>query len=316
MKKILSVLLAFALIVGTFVPSATFANETKTVNDLKNEIEGIKENVNEDYQKHLDDLVKSAEKLEEVETAKDQPAMRAAGAAAIGAQMLAKFIATLPERIELSLMITKAIRFATTTLADRVVEAHNEIGFAIASALAATVNPMTDSRQLVAKAQELQKLMNHLAQHAPVLGPESVATIYVKAKLDDILHKARFLKYNKAKYKPVEAQQVLDKAVLSATGKRLLPNIKVREINQLIEEINFQMEILLSEEDALATWTELVGMDRKLSQARMASYKKPWGEGSKIRQQVAKLTFNVRLKWKVTSKEVADAMAQLDEMLK
>ncbi|MDO5737883.1 MAG: CAMP factor family pore-forming toxin [Eubacteriales bacterium] len=123
----------------------------------------------------------------------------------------------------------EAMRFATTELVDKVDAAHTKIAGYIFAGLVHVANPFNRVEELEDYGHQLEVVKAECLA-MPDMSPEDTANLYKRAALDELLHEARFLKFNELKNKDGETIKTLDKVIREVTKTRLKPQTTVAEI--------------------------------------------------------------------------------------
>lgn len=246
MKKTISIVLALVMALATFAP---FANAQSEPRDLKTELrEAIAEF--EAIENPTGLQSKIIDKAKEVESKLD-------------AEISDRFntdtiydLDSIPARVMLLGRLGRAIRFATTELKDKVDAAHNKIAEYIFVGLVQIANPFASVSDLEAYAEKFNALQAELLGY-PDLGPNDVANLYRRAALDELLHKARFMRFNEFKNLSSESLKELDQVVLEATGVRLKPQSTCKDLDDAAARVNAVIEKLRAEGTERASKSEI-----------------------------------------------------------
>lgn len=175
---------------------------------------------------------------------------------------------SIPARVELFVVLCKAMRFGTTEITNKIDAAHNKLAGWITVGLLQTVNPFATIDDLKAYGAEFDRLMSELLSY-PDLGPNDTATLYTRAKLDDILTQARFMKFNVLADKSNVVIANLDKVILEVTGLRLKPQATVAELEAATVRLQAAMEEAKASSDVKAGPADIA----KLKEAKAQLHK-------------------------------------------
>lgn len=145
--------------------------------------------------------------------------------------------ATLETRVTLVREIASTIRVATTELRTKVVAAHEELGFSITKAVLRVANPTATEAQLQASLTELRDDLDRVRTY-PDMGPNDVATIYVKVALTKEIWDTRIKRDQNILGKvPSPVYFELNRAITKAVGVELSPTSTVAQVNTQIETL-------------------------------------------------------------------------------
>lgn len=222
---------------------------------------------------------------------------------------------SIPARIELFVVLCKAMRFGTTELANKIDAAHNKLAGWITVGLLQTVNPFANIGDLKAYGAEFEALQQELLSF-PDLGPNDSATLYTRAKLDDLLTKARFLKFNELADKSNVVIQKLDKLILEITGIRLKPQATVAEIEDASARLQAAMDEAIASKDVKAGQADLAKLREMKAKVNAAikEMKKNGQETFEARELVNKMT-KALLTIRVSKALVEDLLQQAQAYL-
>lgn len=150
-------------------------------------------------------------------------------------------------RIQLLTKSVEAMRFGTTDLADKVQTAHTKLGGAVTIAIIKALDPFASVDSITAEIGNLDKLMQELATY-PVAGPNDIATIYYKAKLDKAIWETRFERDKKVLGKTTFAvYNELNRNITKAVGVQLNPTTKIVDVDKAIVDLKAALNVALSQ---------------------------------------------------------------------
>lgn len=180
---------------------------------------------------YLQQLDANSEQASEVE--KTQVANRNVSASVAGASAIAFEVKTIPDRIKLGLKILEAITQGSTQLVDVEQSYIDKFALKVTLAVIDMVNPLSDTKAMFASLDNaIKEVMN-----APKQKDTDYANMHIRAKLDGLLHKFRFYKFNETKKSSEDVNAKLDEVVLRATGVRLNPFATVADIKNAITQV-------------------------------------------------------------------------------
>ncbi|WP_124058173.1 CAMP factor family pore-forming toxin [Vaginisenegalia massiliensis] len=154
-------------------------------------------------------------------------------------------VETIGSRIEALVTIIDSIVFASTEATNKVNDAHKQIGYTITKALIALSDPFASQASIDKHVQRLIDLKTEIKDY-PDLKAEDIATIYVKAKLDNAIWNTRFLRDQKVLGKQsADKYHALNAAITHAVGIQLNPKTTVAEIDLAVKELQTALETSL-----------------------------------------------------------------------
>lgn len=157
-------------------------------------------------------------------------------------------VETIGSRIEALVTIIDGIVFATTEATNKTTDAHKAMGYTITKALIALSDPFSSQDAITTHVQRIIDLKEEIAK-MPNLTMEDVATIYVKAKLDNAIWNTRFIRDREVLGKvPFDQYHLLNQAITKAVGIQLDPNTKVKDIDLAVKELQTALEKTLGRE--------------------------------------------------------------------
>lgn len=163
-------------------------------------------------------------------------------------------VETIGSRMEALVTIIDGIVFATTEATNKVNEAHKQMGYKITKALIALSDPYASQSTIDKHVQNIIQLKEDIAKY-PDLAKDSIATIYVKAKLDNVIWNTRFIRDREILGKlPSDVYHRLNQSITKAVGIQLNPNSTVEDIEQAVAELQAQLSTALGRPvDSLVT---------------------------------------------------------------
>ena len=146
--------------------------------------------------------------------------------------------ATILPRVELVVQIADTIDTATSTLQNKVQQAHVELGFAVTKAVLRVINPGATVEQLKASKAELSEDLERVSGYAD-LTADDTATIYVKARLDKKIWETRTQRDKNILGKaPAPVYFELNKNISEAVGVWFDGSATVAEVDAAIADLD------------------------------------------------------------------------------
>lgn len=285
MKKAIAGLLSFILIL-TLSAVPVFAEEQAT---------------NEDYIEQIDRAIEQLQSIEPQNAAEEAANEKLVQTAEEFQDQLRYNPETIydlnsiPARVELFVKLCQAMRFGTTEITNKIDAAHNKLASWITVGLLQTVNPFATIDDLLRYAADFDAIAAELLSY-PDLGPDDSATIYVRAKLDDLLHKARFLKFNELEDKSNVVIDQLDRVILEVTGIRLKPQATVRDLDEATAYLLAAIEEAKASTDVKASRADIDNLRAAKSALHQAirSLDNP-AEARELERQMTKAILTIRV---------------------
>ncbi len=171
------------------------------------------------------------------------------------------------EKIKLVEKIIELIEYTTgeNGIQDKEAKAHFDAIKWSFESVGILLNVFTSKEAVIAKVESYDDLIIRLKEYGD-------SVFLAKVELDKVLHRARFIKFNEAKYKNPVLLKQLDIDVLEATGIRLDVHASLEDINEQIEKINNEMEMIIESEDVIADNDEKSKLMEAIKKARKARY--------------------------------------------
>lgn len=163
-------------------------------------------------------------------------------------------VETIGSRMEALVTLIDGIVFATTEATNKVSEAHKQMGYKITKAIIALSDPYASQSTIDKNVQNIIQLKEDIAKY-PDLAKDSIATIYVKAKLDNAIWNTRFIRDREILGKSsFDVYNHLNQSITKAVGIQLNPNSTVEDIEQAVAELQAQLSTALGRPvDSLVT---------------------------------------------------------------
>ncbi|MGF3195900.1 CAMP factor family pore-forming toxin [Facklamia sp. P13055] len=155
---------------------------------------------------------------------------------------------TIGSRIEALVTIIDGIVYATTEATNKVSHAHKDMGYTITKALITLADPFSSQASIDHQVQQILGLKEAINDY-PDLTEEDIATIYVKAKLDNAIWNTRFIRDKNILGKlPFEQYNDLNKTITKAVGVQLDPKSTVKDINLSVQQLQEKLQSILGYE--------------------------------------------------------------------
>ncbi|MGX7108480.1 CAMP factor family pore-forming toxin [Facklamia miroungae] len=155
---------------------------------------------------------------------------------------------TIGSRIEALVTIIDGIVYATTEATNKVSDAHKDMGYTITKALITLADPFSSQASIDHQVQQILDLKEGIKNY-PDLTEDDIATIYVKAKLDNAIWNTRFIRDKNILGKvPFEQYNDLNKTITKAVGVQLDPKSTVKDINSSVQQLQEKLQSILGYE--------------------------------------------------------------------
>lgn len=254
-KRFAALFLSFIMILSALAPAVYASEETKKleieleVSDLREDLttavgsmEGF-EPQNEDEEELVAKFNEAGDFLDgEISLAEDQ-GMKRVGASPkltpVGNTIVD--VTTIPARIQLLIRISRAIRFGSTELANKVVAAHTKLTEYILVGILHILNPFADEGKIMDYIQGFDALEQELLSY-PDLSPNDIATIYKKASLARKLSEARQVRNQANRTGKQFLARQLDAKIKEGSAVWWKIQAICREVDEAIEAIDKAIE--------------------------------------------------------------------------
>ncbi|MDO5716336.1 MAG: CAMP factor family pore-forming toxin [Tissierellia bacterium] len=222
---------------------------------------------------------------------------------------------SIPARIMLLGKLGLAMRFATTELVNKVDAAHAKVAGYIFGGLVYIANPFNTIEDLEEYGERLDALKAECLA-MPDMGPDDTANLYRRAALDELLTKARFMRFNELKEKDGEVIKTLDKAIRKATIVRIKPQSTLADIDAAEVELLAAMDIARKAEGKRADKKLIKQLRELVWEARGRIIKAGFGDDDvEELKEVTREASKELLKIRPSEKAVKDFMFAINALL-